>query len=307
MLRKYISSFLMLALLAIILPLSASSANAQTRRYYNKRTHTWTVVKKPNFYRRHRKAVNIGAGAAAGALVGGLIGGKKGALIGGGAGAGGTVSGLGQRAPSPCPRPEQGGRTRTVVGALGRRPRGGRTGRGPARTRSPSRAQRAADQANEHGACGLGAAGAIVSTTQLAEDLRLADYRGLEPRGGAHHVARGGRPSERLHVRGGRLGCHAYTPSEAGRQRGLGSVAVAAHRVGVDTTTRGQHERLTRHPARTSSTAAAPRLCAGTARRSRRATGADSWETLRQDELAHAALRSRSSAASSASRSSARR
>ena len=89
MLRKYISSFLMLALLAITLPLAASSANAQTRRYYNKRTHTWTVVKKPNFYRRHRKAVNIGAGAAAGALVGGLIGGKKGALIGGGAGAGG--------------------------------------------------------------------------------------------------------------------------------------------------------------------------------------------------------------------------
>jgi hypothetical protein len=88
MLRKYISSFLMLALLAIILPMAASSANAQTRRYYNKRTHTYYYAKKPNFYRRHRKAVNIGAGTAAGAIVGGLIGGKKGALIGAGAGAG---------------------------------------------------------------------------------------------------------------------------------------------------------------------------------------------------------------------------
>jgi len=88
MLRKYISSYLLLALIALIIPFASMSASAQTRRYYNKKTHTWTVVKKPNFYRRHRKAVNIGAGTAAGALVGGLIGGKKGALIGAGAGAG---------------------------------------------------------------------------------------------------------------------------------------------------------------------------------------------------------------------------
>ena len=88
MLRKFISRYLILAIIAMILPLAASSANAQTRRYYNAKTHTWTVVKKPNFYRRHRKAVNIGAGTAGGALIGGLIGGKKGALIGAGAGAG---------------------------------------------------------------------------------------------------------------------------------------------------------------------------------------------------------------------------
>lgn len=90
MLKKYLGVYLVMALLAVIFPLAAAATvNGQTRRYYNARTHTWTVVKKPNFYRRHRKAVNIGAGTAAGALVGGLIGGRKGALIGAGAGAGG--------------------------------------------------------------------------------------------------------------------------------------------------------------------------------------------------------------------------
>ena len=78
----------MLALLAVMIPFSATSAAAQTR-YYNSRTHTYSYVKKPNFYRRHRKAVNIGAGAVAGMVVGGLIGGRRGAGIGALAGAGG--------------------------------------------------------------------------------------------------------------------------------------------------------------------------------------------------------------------------
>jgi hypothetical protein len=89
MLKRSIGIYLILAVLGILVPLAAATnAGAQTRRYYNSRTRTWTVVKKPGFYRRHRKAVNIGAGTAAGAIVGGLIGGKKGALIGAGAGAG---------------------------------------------------------------------------------------------------------------------------------------------------------------------------------------------------------------------------
>jgi len=84
MLKKSVLSFLLFSLMAVLVPLFASSsADAQTRR-----TRRHTYVKKPNFYRRHRKAVNIGAGTAAGAVVGGLIGGRKGALIGAGAGAG---------------------------------------------------------------------------------------------------------------------------------------------------------------------------------------------------------------------------
>ena len=87
--KKYFTAFLMLMMLAVMIPLTATSADAQTRRYYNSRTRTYTTYKRPNVYRRHRKAFNIGIGTGAGLLLGGLIGGKKGALIGGAAGAGG--------------------------------------------------------------------------------------------------------------------------------------------------------------------------------------------------------------------------
>ncbi len=87
--KKYLTAFLMLMVLGIMIPLAATSADAQTKRYWNSRTKRWVYYKKPNVYRRHRKAFNIGGGALAGALVGGLIGGKKGVAIGGLAGAGG--------------------------------------------------------------------------------------------------------------------------------------------------------------------------------------------------------------------------
>jgi uncharacterized protein YcfJ len=88
MLRKSVISLLMFLMLAITMPLvTATTADAQTRRYRS-RTGRYYYYKKPNFYRRHRKAVNIGGGALGGAIVGGLIGGKKGAGIGTLAGAG---------------------------------------------------------------------------------------------------------------------------------------------------------------------------------------------------------------------------
>lgn len=77
--KKFLATFLMMAMMAIALPLAA---NAQTsRRYY----------KKPSVYQKHRNVINIGIGTAAGAILGGLIGGKKGALIGAAAGAGGSA------------------------------------------------------------------------------------------------------------------------------------------------------------------------------------------------------------------------
>lgn len=86
--KKYVTSFLMMAMLAVMVPFAAAtSASAQTR-YYRSRTVTRTY-QRPNFYKRHRNVINIGIGTAAGALLGGLIGGKKGALIGTLAGAGG--------------------------------------------------------------------------------------------------------------------------------------------------------------------------------------------------------------------------
>jgi hypothetical protein len=90
MLRKSVISFLVFMLLATAVPLAMpTTADAQTRRVYNSRTGRYYYYKKPNFYRRHRKAVNIGVGTGLGMLVGGLVGGRKGLLIGGLAGAGG--------------------------------------------------------------------------------------------------------------------------------------------------------------------------------------------------------------------------
>ena len=88
--KKLIISFVMMGLIAVIIPLMASSADAQTRRYRT-RSYVTSTYKKPSFYRRHRNLINIGIGTGAGALLGGLIGGKKGAgwgaLAGGGGGA----------------------------------------------------------------------------------------------------------------------------------------------------------------------------------------------------------------------------
>jgi len=88
--KKFIVTLMMMAMIAVALPLAA---NAQTRnnRYTRNRTNTTRVYKRPNFYQRHRNLINIGIGTGAGALVGGLIGGKKGALIGTAAGAGGSA------------------------------------------------------------------------------------------------------------------------------------------------------------------------------------------------------------------------
>ena len=81
--KKFITTFLMMAIFAIALPLAT---NAQTTRRYRTRNY-----ERPNVYQRHRNLINIGIGTAAGAIIGGLIGGKKGALIGTAAGAGGSA------------------------------------------------------------------------------------------------------------------------------------------------------------------------------------------------------------------------
>ncbi len=88
--KKIITTFLTMALMAIAIPMFATSADAQTR-YRTQRTYAQPVYKKPSVYKRHRNLINIAIGTGAGALLGGLIGGKKGALIGTAAGAGGAA------------------------------------------------------------------------------------------------------------------------------------------------------------------------------------------------------------------------
>ena len=86
--KRYVTTFMLATMVAVMVPLFASTTSAQTR-YYRTRDGRVVAVKRPNLYQRHRKAINIGGGTVAGALIGGLIGGKKGVVIGGLTGAGG--------------------------------------------------------------------------------------------------------------------------------------------------------------------------------------------------------------------------
>ena len=92
--KKFTATFVLMAMMAIMLPLTAT---AQTRRNYNsnrtnsRRTYTSRNYEKPSVYDKHRNLINIGIGTGAGTLLGALIGGKKGALIGAAAGAGGSA------------------------------------------------------------------------------------------------------------------------------------------------------------------------------------------------------------------------
>ncbi len=81
MIKKYFAAFVMLAMMAVMIPLMATSADAQTRRY--------RAPQKQSTYDKHRNLINIGIGTGAGALIGAIAGGKKGAVIGAAAGAGG--------------------------------------------------------------------------------------------------------------------------------------------------------------------------------------------------------------------------
>jgi hypothetical protein len=125
--KKFLVGFLMLMVLAIVVPLSVSGQsycrknfrgnsgrysnayygynNGRYRRSYNRRSSYRRPVyyssyrpayysyssRRPSFYRRHRNAINIGIGTGAGALLGGLLGGRRGVALGALAGAGGSA------------------------------------------------------------------------------------------------------------------------------------------------------------------------------------------------------------------------
>lgn len=95
--RKFIITFMMMALFAGIIPLIMPVTAEAQRKAYAKRVVDrngrvrYVRTKKPSFYRRHRNRINMAVGTGAGAILGGLIGGRKGALIGGAAGLGGSA------------------------------------------------------------------------------------------------------------------------------------------------------------------------------------------------------------------------
>ncbi|QYO64641.1 YMGG-like glycine zipper-containing protein [Leptolyngbya sp. 7M] len=88
MIKRYFSAFLMVAMMAVMVPLFATTAEAQ-RDCYRDRNGRLICKDDGNVYDRHRNLINIGIGAGAGAIIGAIAGGGKGAAIGAAAGAGG--------------------------------------------------------------------------------------------------------------------------------------------------------------------------------------------------------------------------
>lgn len=94
--KRYITAFMMMALLVGLLPLmmpvTASAQKRYTQRYVDRNGRVrYRRVAKPSFYRRHRNRTNVAIGTGGGALIGGLLGGGKGALLGAGVGAGSSA------------------------------------------------------------------------------------------------------------------------------------------------------------------------------------------------------------------------
>jgi len=131
--KKKMTALVIASILAVMTPMAATSTvaqnrylerkdsrysreykarNDQRRRSYNERYYDERYddgyyngeYRQPNVYDRHRKAMNLGIGAAAGAIIGGLIGGKKGALIGAGVGVAGGAIVTAKQKPRNYPR-----------------------------------------------------------------------------------------------------------------------------------------------------------------------------------------------------------
>lgn len=89
--KRLIATFAMMALLAVMIPFTATTASAQSSRYSRNRNYNEKVYKKPSVYSKHRNLINLGIGAGAGALIGAIAGGKKGAALGALIGGGGAA------------------------------------------------------------------------------------------------------------------------------------------------------------------------------------------------------------------------
>jgi outer membrane lipoprotein SlyB len=93
--KKFLLTFIMttlvLGLMPLMLPTTASAQKIYARRVVRNGRVRYVRTTKPSFYRRHRNRINVAAGTGGGAILGGLIGGKRGALIGAAAGGGGSA------------------------------------------------------------------------------------------------------------------------------------------------------------------------------------------------------------------------
>jgi uncharacterized membrane protein len=88
--KKFIATFMMMALMALVIPMLAN-AQIRSSRNNGNRTYSTRSYQKPTVYDKHRNVINVAAGTGIGALIGAIAGGKKGAVIGALVGAGGSA------------------------------------------------------------------------------------------------------------------------------------------------------------------------------------------------------------------------
>jgi outer membrane lipoprotein SlyB len=90
--KKFLVMIMMMAMLAVMMPLAASAQTYTTRRVYSNGRYRYVrVYRNRTFYQKHRNKVNVALGTGAGALIGGIAKGKKGAGIGALIGGGGSA------------------------------------------------------------------------------------------------------------------------------------------------------------------------------------------------------------------------
>ena len=65
--KKYITSFVMAAMVAVMIPFMATTTNAQTRCFTNNRGQRVCLMERNDrsFYSKHRNLINIDIGTAA--------------------------------------------------------------------------------------------------------------------------------------------------------------------------------------------------------------------------------------------------
>ncbi len=95
--KKVLTLLVVLTMLAVIMPATASAQCGNIRHRHGNVTHTHRSCVGDghkhgrSFWQKHRDKLTTAGGAVGGALIGGLAGGKKGAAIGALAGGGGAA------------------------------------------------------------------------------------------------------------------------------------------------------------------------------------------------------------------------
>ena len=95
--KRFFAGILVLAMLAVVMPMTAQAQCGNYRHRHSNVTHTHRSCigdghkHGRSFWQKHRDKITTAGGAVGGAIIGGVAGGKKGAAIGALIGGGGAA------------------------------------------------------------------------------------------------------------------------------------------------------------------------------------------------------------------------